>query len=173
MTQRVIDRALALAKEKGLNQRQFGELLGAASANVTNWKVRDLPSNLHAKAAEVLGVTVDQLVGNTRATAGESAPNPKMLTWPLRSISAERFATLPAEKLEQIDHIMAALVGSPAPPDWRSTALALAGELDSVMKTSHHRTFVDTVDKHHVERIAEHRARTTDEVRGPSSQPAP
>ena len=150
---RVIDRALKLAKARGMNQTAFGKAMdGAGPATITNWKARDMPPERHEKAAAVLGVTVDELLGKAAAPADANGESP----WPLRSITRSALAALPEAKLEQIDQILAAVIGTPVPPDWRSSAYALAAELDKVMRTTHNQTFVETVDKHHVERLAEH-----------------
>jgi len=150
---RVIDRALKLAKERGMNQTAFGKAMGDVTpATITNWKARDMPPERHEKAAAVLGVTVDELLGKAAAPSNADGAD----TWPLRSITRSALAALPQAKLEQIDQILAAVIGTPVPPDWRSSAYALAAELDKVMRTTHNQTFVETVDKHHVERLAEH-----------------
>ena len=156
---RVIDRALKLAKAKGMNQTAFGKAMDDATpATITNWKARDMPPERYEKAAAVLGVTVDELLGSTTSPANAEGALP----WPLRSISRSALAALPAAKLEQIDQILAAVVGTPVPPDWRSSAYALAAELDKVMRTTHNQTFVETVDKHHAERLAEHQRQASD-----------
>ena len=158
---RVIDTALKLAKKRGMNQTEFGKAMGASPARITNWKARGMPPEHHATAAAVLGVTVDELLGKVAEPAASKGHGP----WPLRSISLSALAALPAAKLEQIDQILAALLGTPSPPDWRSSAYSLAAELDKVMRTTHNLTFVETVDKHHGERLAEHRRHTGDDAK--------
>lgn len=65
MAERVIDRALKWAREKGWNQSDFAERMGVAPANVTNWKQRGMPADLYARAATVLGRSVDALLAAT------------------------------------------------------------------------------------------------------------
>jgi phage repressor protein C with HTH and peptisase S24 domain len=74
--ERVIDRALRWAKERGWNQTEFAAAMDVAPANLTNWKARDMPADQHARAARVLGRTIDELVGAAPVApnAGESIP---------------------------------------------------------------------------------------------------
>ena len=58
---RPIDIALRLAKEKGLTQTAFGALVGATSADVSNWKKRGMPAERHLDVALALGISVDSL----------------------------------------------------------------------------------------------------------------
>jgi SOS-response transcriptional repressor LexA len=58
---RPIDIALRLAKEKGLTQTAFGTLVGATSADVSNWKKRGMPAERHLDVALALGISVDSL----------------------------------------------------------------------------------------------------------------
>lgn len=72
---RVIDRALARAKELGMNQTKFARALGVEPANVTNWKAReDMPAAHHAKAADVLLMSVDELVGRVQIKRSKIVP---------------------------------------------------------------------------------------------------
>lgn len=65
-------RALQLAADKGWNQSKFAELIGADKQHVTNWKSRGFPPARYAKTAEVLGITVEELLTG-RKDAQESA----------------------------------------------------------------------------------------------------
>ena len=58
---RPIDIALRLAKEKGLTQTAFSTLVGATSADVSNWKKRGMPAERHLDVALALGISVDSL----------------------------------------------------------------------------------------------------------------
>lgn len=74
--ERVIDRALRWAKERGWNQTEFAAAMDVAPANLTNWKARDMPADQYAKAARVLGRSMDELVagGQANVHTGESIP---------------------------------------------------------------------------------------------------
>lgn len=65
-SERVIDRALRLAKQRRqLNQSQFAKKMGVLPQHVTNWKRRgpDMPPEHYVNAADVIGCTVDELLG--------------------------------------------------------------------------------------------------------------
>ena len=59
---RPIDKALALAQLKGLDQSGLARELRVTDQNVTNWKRRGMPATRHKKVAEILGITVDELL---------------------------------------------------------------------------------------------------------------
>lgn len=60
---RVIDLALKRADQMGMNQTQFAVRMGVSAQSVTNWKKRaDMPAELHARAADVLQCSVDELL---------------------------------------------------------------------------------------------------------------
>lgn len=63
MAERPIDRALQLAKEKGLNKSQFAAALQVLPQHVTNWIKRGMPPEYYAPAADVLDCSVDRLLG--------------------------------------------------------------------------------------------------------------
>lgn len=72
MEDRVIDRALKKARDKGMNQSQFARAMDVSPQVVTNWLRRDMPADSHAKAAEVLDCSVDELLG--RKTGARRLP---------------------------------------------------------------------------------------------------
>jgi len=135
---RIIDKALALAKERGMNQSQFAEAVGVAPANVTNWKARDLPPSMLSKVAAVLGTTVDGLIGSAKIDTPPQAPG----RWPLRSVSPEMLERLPSDKREQLERVLCALLELPRPDDWRSYATSLAADTDIQMNTNAFSAFV-------------------------------
>lgn len=62
-SERVIDRALRMARAAGLNQSAFAAHLGVSPQVVTNWKARtDMPAEHYERAAEVLRCSVDALL---------------------------------------------------------------------------------------------------------------
>lgn len=58
---RPIDVALRIAKERGMTQTAFGALVGATSADVSNWKKRGMPAERHQDVALALNISVDSL----------------------------------------------------------------------------------------------------------------
>jgi transcriptional regulator with XRE-family HTH domain len=69
--QRPIDRALARAKELGMDQAAFAEAMGVDKQHVTNWKRRGMPGDRLERAALVLKCSSDYLLGLT------SQPDPQ------------------------------------------------------------------------------------------------
>lgn len=63
MEQRPIDRALTWAKERGWSQSDLARELGVTPQDITNWKKRGMPPEWYQGAADVLGRTVDELLG--------------------------------------------------------------------------------------------------------------
>ena len=57
-----IARALRIAASKGLSQAEFARRMDVSEQRMTNWKKRGMPSALYAKAAEVLGCSIEALL---------------------------------------------------------------------------------------------------------------
>jgi transcriptional regulator with XRE-family HTH domain len=72
------DRLAALRKAAGLSQAQLAEAVGIPARSVTFYerKAQSLPSHLVPKFAEVLGVTVEQVLG-INAKNGSAKRGPK------------------------------------------------------------------------------------------------
>jgi len=70
MNTSAIDMVLALAKAKGWKQTELADKIGVKTQNITNWKTRGLPPDKLAVVAEVLGCSVDLLLG--RSDSGQS-----------------------------------------------------------------------------------------------------
>jgi hypothetical protein len=68
MADRPIDRALAMAKDRGMNKSQFAKALNVLPQHVTNWIARGMPPEYHEPAADVLGCSVDTLLGRDTIT---------------------------------------------------------------------------------------------------------
>ncbi|OGA63049.1 MAG: XRE family transcriptional regulator [Burkholderiales bacterium RIFCSPHIGHO2_01_FULL_64_960] len=83
MHSRPIDIALALAKKKGLTQTALGELVGATSADVSNWKKRGMPAERHLDVAVALGIPLDALfTGLTNVARGpELLSKVPLISW--------------------------------------------------------------------------------------------
>lgn len=56
-----------LRKSRGLNQKQLGDILGAAQNSISNWErgTREMDNETLQKAADYFGVTTDYLLGRT------------------------------------------------------------------------------------------------------------
>lgn len=83
MDLRPIDVALAMAKKKGLTQTAFADLIGASSADVSNWKKRGMPADRHRDVAAALGISVDALLQGAQNVT--SAPSMQGTRVPLIS----------------------------------------------------------------------------------------
>lgn len=57
-----IDRALEIARQRGLNQTQFADLIGATPQDITNWKKRGMPLQWVAKASRSFRVAMDEIL---------------------------------------------------------------------------------------------------------------
>lgn len=73
---RPIDVALELAAERGWNKSEFATRMDTLPQHVTNWIKRGMPPERHARAAEVLGVTVDRLLGRSELKDGKNGLPP-------------------------------------------------------------------------------------------------
>lgn len=73
-------RLLALRRAAGLTQMGLAELLGVAHTNVAFWEWSEKPprGDVLPKMAEVLGVSVDEIVGVKTATRRRSGPVGKL-----------------------------------------------------------------------------------------------
>lgn len=85
--ERPIDRLVRWASELGWNLTQLGAALelNNPSATITNWKKRGMPPEQYAKAAEVTGRSVDELLGlakDSDKTRAVSSPSMQpILAW--------------------------------------------------------------------------------------------
>lgn len=68
MADRPIDRALAMAKDQGMNKSQFAKALNVLPQHITNWIARGMPCEYYEPAADVLGCSVDTLLGREAVT---------------------------------------------------------------------------------------------------------
>ena len=60
---KVMDVILELLKERDMNYATFARRLGCSSAHFSNWKKRGFPNGKILRAAEILGVSSDVLLG--------------------------------------------------------------------------------------------------------------
>ena len=63
---------LRLAAAKGWSQSELARKLGVDAQHITNWKSRDVPAAKQEHVADVLGCSVDQLLG--RVLSGTTEP---------------------------------------------------------------------------------------------------
>lgn len=155
MRNKIIDKVLALAAKRGLNQKQFGEVLDVAPANVTNWKKRDLPSHLYAQVASILGISINELLSDGgQDTKAHDVVQTEAIAWPFKSFTATELTKLPATQLDQIERIVGTFLNAPALPDWYTVALNVAKEVDSKTKTKVMTNFMHTVvDRYQAEML--------------------
>ncbi|MDG4866560.1 helix-turn-helix domain-containing protein [Guyparkeria sp. 1SP6A2] len=73
---KAVDRIEQIIEEKGLNKARFCELMGVGTSYFSNWKRRGFPAKRLPKAAEILGVSVEEL------TSGDIAPNQSAVNEP-------------------------------------------------------------------------------------------
>lgn len=171
------DRIKQRRKELGLSQVQLAtavsRLEGSTSvltrATVAQWEAgTTAPKHKRLQhVAEALQTTVAELLGSPEDAAAAddlAAASP----WPIRSISANRYAQLPRSTQEQIEAFICTIMGMPPPIDWRTTARNLAADVDRLLKSEHHTEFVNAVDKHHDELAAEARRRHAASQQAPS-----
>ena len=99
------DRLLAFRRAAGLTQIQLAERLGVAHANIAFWEWSDKPprSDLLQQMAEILGVTVGQLLGQAapRRRPGPVSKLERML---------DEVRGLPRSKQELVIQLAATLV---------------------------------------------------------------
>lgn len=69
---------LTILEEKGIKKAHFAEKMGVESAYVSNWKRRGIPLDRLPRAADVLSVTVDELLN--RVVGIPNAGMPVLLT---------------------------------------------------------------------------------------------
>jgi hypothetical protein len=148
MKNKVIDKALALAAKRGLNQTQFGEALDVAPANVTNWKARDLPANLYVKVASLLGISINELLSHD----DEQVPRQESTPWPFTTFTAAQINQLGKAQLSHIERIVATfLVPQASVPDWRSAAIKVAADIDQLAHTETMTFFIQKVEQQYRE----------------------
>lgn len=69
-----------LRRQKGLNQRAFGELLGVDQATISRWENGGNYTHENLVAlAQLAGVTVDEFENGAAAEADEPQPEPSLL----------------------------------------------------------------------------------------------
>ena len=99
MSERPIDRALRRARSRGLNQTELANALGVDPQHITNWKRRGMPPEYHAKSADALDWSVDELLGRDAS---------KMLDndWPFPEIDARRISRMTRGEILQLQGVL-------------------------------------------------------------------
>lgn len=82
MDDRPIDRALGIAEEKGWSKAEFARRMAVSQANVTNWIARGMPADKEAAAAEVLGVSIYELLGRDPPASVQLQSQSQVLSMP-------------------------------------------------------------------------------------------
>ena len=70
----VMRRVSQLLKERGMTLADFARSMGVLPAHVSNWKRRGLPSDRLPRAADVLSVSVDVLLGRVESMPADGIP---------------------------------------------------------------------------------------------------
>jgi len=131
MAETPIERALRLARAKGMNQTKFAEKMGVLPQHVTNWKKRGMPPEHYRQAAQVVGITIDALLSDAPheyVVQANRAPPPRVeepaLRWATEQIPDSPGAVAHAARLavEFLRHHAEALSAS----DRRMVATLLA-----------------------------------------------
>ncbi len=94
MGDRPIDRLLRRAEALQMNQRQLADALDVRPQHVTNWKARGMPAAMHAAAAKVVRMSIEELAEGTPANEYRQA----------HELSHQGFDTPPAMSLEDLMH---------------------------------------------------------------------
>ncbi|HRL22811.1 MAG TPA: helix-turn-helix transcriptional regulator, partial [Alcaligenes sp.] len=88
MNKSVFSTMMQWAKIEGWSQSDLANRIGVSPQNITNWKIRGVPSDRHAQIAALFGKTVDQLLGNSpTGTAGTH-------TWPFAAVDEQKLCAL-------------------------------------------------------------------------------
>jgi hypothetical protein len=78
---RPIDRALEIARRRGMNQSDFARRMDVLPQDITNWKSRGMPPEHYERAATVLHCTVDELLGRSKLRANGAPLEPWMVEY--------------------------------------------------------------------------------------------
>lgn len=99
-------RLLALRKAAGLTQIELAKLLGLPQANIAYWEWSDKPprSEVLPRMAEVLGVRVEDILGQTTRASRRSGPVGKLRK------AFEQARTLPRRDQELVARFVSTLV---------------------------------------------------------------
>lgn len=76
--QLVMNRICCLLRERGISLAEFARAMGVLSSYVSNWKKRGIPVDRVPRAADVLGISVDKLLG--READGPEGSQPILLS---------------------------------------------------------------------------------------------
>lgn len=125
-----ITRALAWARDAGMDQQRFADRLGVSAQAVTNWKARGMPPDKFADVARLFGRTIDELVH------GEASQSP---TYPyMRGRSDQNhsgvFHSEILPELREEDLVRASVEGLPAVFSTRLADGALAPDYPAGME---------------------------------------
>ena len=111
----VFERIKEISKQRGMNVKQAALKAGLSENAIYKWKIQTPQSNALQAVADVLGVSVDYLLGNTDEMHSASSKNDKK-TADLKEIMKEfevvQFdgKTIPAEDLPVIERIIKGLL---------------------------------------------------------------
>lgn len=102
--------ALEVATSKGWNQTQFARKLGHDSnQRLTNWKSRGMPRGEYPHVADILGLSVDELLGK-RQRRHSTAADPHSTH--VLCITQGQIDALPPETRQLVTQLIMALKGA-------------------------------------------------------------
>ncbi|MCG5031875.1 hypothetical protein MAF45_10555 [Mesosutterella sp. OilRF-GAM-744-9] len=70
----VMQKIVSLLKERNIKAAEFARLMGVQSSYVSNWKRRGIPADRLPRAADVLGVGIDVLLGRAEEVPNSAIP---------------------------------------------------------------------------------------------------
>ena len=99
-------RVAQLRKGLSLTQQQLAEALGTTQQQVASYEVARLriPASMLPRLARVLGVTLDELIGDEPRPAGKRGPAPKLQQ------QLERLSALPKAKQRAVMEVLEAML---------------------------------------------------------------
>lgn len=105
MTESLFDRMLRLAKErKGWTRAKLTIELGISKQTMTNWKARGVPPSAHDQIADVIGISIDELIGKRSREARKDAV--------FFSLSHRDFESLDEEQQQDVRRLVANIEGA-------------------------------------------------------------
>jgi hypothetical protein len=63
-----IDQVIVSARARGMTESEAAKFFGVTKQTFSNWKSRGLPPALHRRAAEFLGISIDEMLGRSDVT---------------------------------------------------------------------------------------------------------
>lgn len=109
-------RVAQLRKDQGLTQTQLAERLGIAQQTLAHYEVGRLrvAASMLPTLAQVLGTTVEELIGQPAARAGKRGPAPRLQQ------QLERLSALPKPKQRAVMEVLESMLAQAAREEART-----------------------------------------------------